>query len=278
MTMCAFLLFAASLWLGGVLAGFQSKFCGKIHKNAEFLGEISSENSQNAKFNDKIQGENLKNAEFQSKFSGENSRNVEFGDKFQGKFSPNLKLKYALTLIFTALFLAPFYEGFCVADFLFAFFDAPSPLCLLLLAFFVLKNLLKDFAPKNSHKAQIFATSIKPAALVLLCLYGLLLYLGNLDLIPLDIYNQSPIFQAFYAFALLLALYFTDKFCAILALIALLPFVFGLSQNPLTMLICPYLWLFSLIKTLEFTLKWSFARLLKPQKIAKNSQNLKAQK
>ena len=170
----------------------------------------------------------------------------------------------------------PFYEGFCGADFLFAFFDAPSPLCVLLLAFFVLKNLLKDFAPKNSHKAQIFA--IKPAAFVLLCLYGLLLYLGNLDLIPLDIYNQSPIFQAFCAFALLLALYFADKFCATLALIALLPFVFGLSQNPLTMLICPYLWLFSLVKTLEFTLKWAFARLLKSQKIHKNSQNLKAQK
>ena len=264
MIACAFLLFAASLWLGGTLMGFQSKFCKKIHKNAEFLGEIASKNSQNTKFNDKIQSENLKNAEFQSKISGKNL--------------PNLKLKYALTLIFTALFLAPFYNGFCGADFLFAFFDAPSPLCLLLLAFFVLKNLLKDFAPKNSRKAQIFATSIKPAALVLLCLYGLLLYLGNLDLIPLDIYNQSPIFQAFCAFALLLALYFADKFCAVLALIALLPFVFGLSQNPLTMLICPYLWLFSLVISLKFTLKWAFARLLKLQKIHKNSQNLKAQK
>lgn len=227
--MCAFLLFAASLWLGGVLAGFQSKFSGEI------------------------------------------SRNAEFGDKFQGKFSPNLKLKYTLTLIFTALFLVPLFDGFCVADFLFAFFDAPSPLCVLLLVFFVLKNLLKDFAPKNSRKAQIFA--IKPAAFILLCLYGLLLYLGNLDLIPLDIYNQSPIFQALCAFALLLALYFADKFCAVLALISLLPFVLGLSQNPLTMLICPYLWLFSLVKTLEFTLKWSFVRLLKVQKISKNSQN-----
>ena len=262
MIICAFLLFAASLWLGGILAEFLGKFGRKIHKNAEFLSEFMGENSQNSKFNAKIQSENLKKAEFQSKFSGENS--------------PNLKPKYALTLIFTALFLVPFYEGFCGADFLFAFFDAPSPLCVLLLAFFVLKNLLKDFAPKNSRKAQIFA--IKPAALVLLCLYGLLLYLGNLDLIPLDIYNQSPIFQAFCAFVLLLALYFADKFCAVLALIALLPFVFGLSQNPLTMLICPYLWLFSLVKTLEFTLKWAFARLLKSQKIHKNSQNLKAQK
>ena len=124
MIACAFLLFAASLWLGGTLAEFLGKFGRKIHKNAEFLGE------------------------------------------FSGEISSNLKLKYALTLIFTALFLVPFYEGFCGADFLFAFFDAPSPLCVLLLAFFVLKNLLKDFAPKNSHKAQIFATLIKPAAFV----------------------------------------------------------------------------------------------------------------
>lgn len=171
--------------------------------------------------------------------------------KFAGKFEANLVLKYALTLLFTALCLVPIYCGFCVADLVFSFFDAPSVLCVLLMGFFVGKTLYKDFGKKE--------LSVKPASFALLFVYGLFIYLGNLDLIPYDIYTPNALTQTYsealplhllaqcaLVFVLLLALYGVDKLCAFLALIALTPFAFGVGQNFLNSLICVYLWAFSL--------------------------------
>lgn len=173
--------------------------------------------------------------------------------KFSGKFEGNLVLKYALTLLFTALCLVPFYEGFCVAQLMHSFFDAPSVLCVLLMGFFVFKTFYADFGKKALN------LSVKPTSFALLFVYGLLIYLGNLDLIPYDIYTPNALSQPYgehlplhllaqcaLIFVLLLALYGVDKLCALLALASIAFFAFGVGQSLLDTLICVYLWAFSL--------------------------------
>ncbi len=228
---CAFLLFVSFLWLFGVLLkwAFESKFT-----------------KQNSGKNEvKIQKLSAKNAQF-------------------------LALKYALTLFFTAFCLVPFYKGFCLATLIYSFFDAPSVLCVLLAGFFVCKTLLKDFANFELN------LSIKPISFVLLFVYGLVIFLGNLDLMPYDFYVPNALTQVHLSdlllyelskcaliFALLLALYIANKPCALLGLLALIPFALNAEQNFLTAFICVYLWAFSLAILLWQGVKFIKGKLCK---------------
>lgn len=246
MSLCAFLLFGGFLWIFGGLMGL---FAGKKFTEFSFINKKKL------------------------KFKGKNSKIPEF----QAKNSQNLKLKYFLTLIFTALCLVPFYQGFNLATLMYSFFDAPSVLCVFLMNFFVLKTLAKDFLSsalcddfKSLTLLKKFANlGISPLSFAFLFVYGTIIFLGNLDLIPYDFYTINALTQPYLSdlllhefnkialvFVLLLALYFTSKLCALLALSSLLPFAFGTEQSVLTTLICPYLWAFSgifiIIKILAF--------------------------
>lgn len=237
---CAFLLFVSFLWLFGVLLkwAFESKFAKQ--NSGEFKGE------------------NLGKNEIKSK---------ELSAKNAPKF---LALKYALTLFFTAFCLVPVYKGFCLATLMYSFFDAPSVLCVLLAGFFVCKVFLKDFANFELN------LSIKADSFALLFVYGLVIFLGNLDLMPYDFYVPNAFAQAYLrdlllyelskcalVFALLLALYIVNKFCALLALFALIPFAFIAEQSFLTALICVYLWAFSLAILLWQGVKFIKGKLCK---------------
>lgn len=236
---CAFLLFTLFLWLFDLLLKwvFESKFTKQ--NSSEFKGENSGKNEV------KIQKLGAKNAQF-------------------------LALKYALTLFFTAFYLVPVYKGFCLATLMYSFFDAPSVLCVLLAGFFVCKAFLKDFANFELN------LSIKADSFALLFVYGLVIFLGNLDLMPYDFYVPNAFAQAYLrdlllyelskcalVFALLLALYIVNKFCALLGLLALMPFAFIAEQNFLTALICVYLWAFSLAILLWQGVKFIKGKLCK---------------
>lgn len=238
---CAFLLFTLFLWLFGVLLkwAFESKFAKQ--NASEFKGENSGKNE-------------VKNKELSAK-------------KNAPKF---LALKYALTLFFTALCLVPVYKGFCLATLMYSFFDAPSVLCVLLAGFFVCKVFLKDFANFELN------LSIKADFFALLFVYGLVIFLGNLDLMPYDFYVPNAFAQAYLrdlllyelskcalVFALLLALYIVNKPCALLGLLALIPFVLNAEQSFLTALICVYLWAFSLAILLWQGVKFIKGKLCK---------------
>lgn len=237
---CVFLLFTLFLWLFDLLLkwAFESKFA-----------------KQNA-----------------SEFKGENSgKNEVKNKKLSAKNAPKfLALKYALTLFFTAFCLVPAYKGFCLATLMYSFFDAPSVLCVLLAGFFVCKVFLKDFANFELN------LSIKADSFALLFVYGLVIFLGNLDLMPYDFYAPNAFAQAYLmdlllyelskcalVFALLLALYIVNKPCALLGLLALMPFAFIAEQNFLTALICVYLWAFSLAILLWQGVKFIKGKLCK---------------
>lgn len=237
---CAFLLFTLFLWLFDLLLkwAFESKFAKQ--NSGEFKGENLSKNEV---------------------------KNKELSAKNAPKF---LALKYALTLFFSALCLVPVYKGFCLATLMYSFFDAPSVLCVLLAGFFVCKVFLKDFANFELN------LSIKADSFVLLFVYGLVIFLGNLDLMPYDFYVPNAFAQAYLrdlllyelskcalVFALLLALYIVNKPCALLGLLALMPFAFIAEQSFLTALICVYLWAFSLAFLLWQGVKFIKGKLCK---------------
>ena len=237
---CVFLLFTLFLWLFDLLLkwAFESKFAKQ--NASEFKGENSGKNEV---------------------------KNKELSAKNAPKF---LALKYALTLFFSALCLVPVYKGFCLATLMYSFFDAPSVLCVLLAGFFVCKVFLKDFANFELN------LSIKADSFALLFVYGLVIFLGNLDLMPYDFYVPNAFAQAYLrdlllyelskcalVFALLLALYLVNKFCALLALLALMPFAFIAEQSFLTALICVYLWAFSLAILLWQGVKFIKGKLCK---------------
>ncbi len=237
---CAFLLFTLFLWFFDLLLkwAFESKFAKQ--NSSEFKGENLSKNEV---------------------------KNKELSAKNAPKF---LALKYALTLFFSALCLVPVYKGFCLATLMYSFFDAPSVLCVLLAGFFVCKVFLKDFANFELN------LSIKADSFALLFVYGLVIFLGNLDLMPYDFYVPNALTQAYLrdlllyelskcalVFALLLALYIVNKFCALLALFVLMPFAFIAEQSFLTTLICVYLWAFSLAILLWQGVKFIKGKLCK---------------
>ena len=237
---CVFLLFTLFLWLFDLLLkwAFESKFAKQ--NSGEFKGENLGKNEV---------------------------KNKELSAKNAPKF---LALKYALTLFFTAFCLVPVYKGFCLATLMYSFFDAPSVLCVLLAGFFVCKVFLKDFANFELN------LSIKADSFALLFVYGLVIFLGNLDLMPYDFYVPNALTQAYLrdlflyelskcalVFALLLALYIVNKFCALLALFALMSFAFIAEQSFLTALICVYLWAFSLAILLWQGVKFIKGKLCK---------------
>lgn len=237
---CVFLLFASFLWLFDLLLkwAFEIKFAKQ--NSSEFRGENLGKNEV---------------------------KNKELSAKNTPKF---LSLKYALTLFFSAFCLVPMYKGFCLATLMYSFFDAPSVLCVLLAGFFVCKAFLKDFAKFELN------LSIRADSFALLFVYGLVIFLGNLDLMPYDFYVPNAFAQAYLrdlllyelskcalVFALLLALYIVNKFCALLALFALMPFAFIAEQSFLTALICVYLWAFSLAILLWQGVKFIKGKLCK---------------
>lgn len=151
----------------------------------------------------------------------------------------NVKFKYTLILAFGVFTFTPLYEGFSLAVLLFSLFDAPSVFCVFLMAFFTLKIFYKDFYKKE---LKIRTNTLSFGLISIFCFA---VYLGNLDLIPYDIYNENAFKQGIFIFIFLLALYGVDKFCAFLALLSVLFCVFS-EENLIKALFDGYLWLFSL--------------------------------
>lgn len=164
---------------------------------------------------------------------------VLFNSLSRFKILANLRLKYALVFICSALTFMPFYQGFSLSVLLYSFFDAPSALCVLLMGFLCFTIFYKDFSKKalNIH--------IKTLSFVLLFVFCAFVFLGNLALIRIDIYNENAFMQGIFIFVFLILLYMVDKFFVLLALVSL--FSCFLGQNLIKALFDSYLFLFSLV-------------------------------
>lgn len=176
-------------------------------------------------------------------------------------FALSKRLKYTLLLALFILACLPFYEGqYSFILLLYSFFDIPSLFCVLLCALFVLRNLSKDLNLKVAWGGA-FKHPLKQAlSFALIFFSSLVVFLGELNLIPFDLYHSSYFTQASFVLCFLVLLFLCDEIYAFLALISLCGFVFGFYQL-FESFVDIYLFLYSFAFLLVFSFKFFYKRL-----------------
>ena len=184
-----------------------------------------------------------------------------------GFFSLNKRLKSILVLVFFVFACLPFYEGrYSFITLLYSFFDTPSLFCVLLCLLFVFRGLNKDF----SFNFDIFKADTKKAfkqhhlkqvlSFVLIFFAFLIVFLGELNLIPFDLYHSSYFVQAGFVLLFLVLLFLCDQIYASLALVSLCSFAFGFS-GLFESFVDIYLFLYSFAFLFVFSLQILYKRL-----------------
>ncbi|RDU54345.1 hypothetical protein CQA49_04930 [Helicobacter sp. MIT 00-7814] len=169
---------------------------------------------------------------------------------FRHKFA-----RFVFVALFFALSFVPLVEGFNTNALIYSFFGAPSVFCTLLLMIFVLKSFGLTFSFLNH--------SLKPQTLFVFALFGVLLYLSALNLLPFDLAHLSILVQGVVVLIFIFCIACVDRFalkllCLSLGLYALALCLesFNLMPPPFDgniylfslyeVIICPYLWLYAL--------------------------------
>ncbi|TQR33688.1 hypothetical protein DMB92_02030 [Campylobacter sp. MIT 99-7217] len=161
-------------------------------------------------------------------------------------FIQKIWLKYILVISFLALFCLPLYQkNHSVINLWYSFFDAPCILSILLLLCFILRKMLKDFHTGLKITHFLEQNALNLAFCVVVFVLGLILFLGELNLIGFDLYHSSLMYQGMIVFIFVMILYLIKPFYGILALLSLV-FMIG-EKTAFDVLIDVYLWLFSLI-------------------------------
>ncbi|MGI0406213.1 hypothetical protein ACRE1S_02040 [Helicobacter himalayensis] len=166
--------------------------------------------------------------------------------------------RLAFVVLFFALSFVPLVEGFSTNALIYSFFGAPSVFCTLLLIVFLLKSFGLTFSFLNY--------SLKPQTLFLFALFGALLYLGALNLLPFDLAHLSILAQDVVVLIVIFCVACIDRFALKLLCLSLGLYIFAFCLESFQLLpppfeadfaniylfslyeviICPYLWLYAL--------------------------------
>ncbi|NDJ26559.1 hypothetical protein DMB95_01105 [Campylobacter sp. MIT 12-8780] len=181
-------------------------------------------------------------------------------------FTLSKRLKYTLLLVFFILACLPFYERhYSFITLLYSFFDTPSLFCVLLCALFVFRGLSKDFSFDfdicKADTKKAFKHPLQQAlSFALIFFASLVVFLGELNLIPFDLYHSSYFMQAGFVLLFLVLLFLCNQSYAFLALISLCGFVSGFS-GLFESFVDIYLFLYSFAFLLVFSLQILYKRL-----------------
>lgn len=160
------------------------------------------------------------------------------------------RLKYIIAFSFSIILAIPFVDiagnHYSLALLFFSFFDSVSNITILLLLSLILKIILNDFSLK--------IPDINPFVFMLYLIFGLVVLLGNMGLIPFDITHTYKILQAVFVAIFMIMLFFLDRIVAYLFLIALM---FN-EDNIFFSIFDGYLFIFSLIFSIAFGIKLLF--------------------
>lgn len=160
------------------------------------------------------------------------------------------RLKYIIAFSFSIILAIPFVDiagnHYSLALLFFSFFDGVSNITILLLLSLILKIILNDFSLK--------IPDINPFVFMLYLIFGLVVLLGNMGLIPFDITHTYKILQAVFVAIFMIMLFFLDRIVAYLFLIALM---FN-EDNIFFSIFDGYLFIFSLIFSIAFGIKLLF--------------------
>lgn len=181
---------------------------------------------------------------------------------FKQDSKPFIFLKYIVVfVIFWLLNLAiiPTEIGsYSALEMQFAAFGAPCILASMLSLWGILKIIIKDAGLSYKFGLKSIANySINPLCFVLFALFGLILFLGNLDLFFFDIYHLDSFYQAIFIFIFIFGLFLLDKMIGIFALLGV---ILNLHADIFSAIFCVYLWLFSVIFIAVFYGRKLFAR------------------
>ncbi|RDU62646.1 hypothetical protein [Helicobacter sp. MIT 14-3879] len=172
-------------------------------------------------------------------------------------FKNNLKYIFVVILftISCCSIIKVLWDYYSLNLLIFSLFDKPSLLCVFLVLSYIFKNIFKNIPLKNKILKLFIDSTINQFFFLLLFIFGLVLFLGSLGLIPFDIYHSSKLYQSIFVFIFMICFYFVDRFCSFIVLLALIFGIF-LNDDILTCLICVYLFVFSFIIILFNVLKF----------------------
>lgn len=159
------------------------------------------------------------------------------------------RIKYSAFVVLLAISACPIFEQgqYNAIDLLYAFFDVPSVFGLMVALAFVIEVILSDVALKYQKIAFISKhLKVKPITFVLYGVFGLVVYLGGLNLISFDIYHLTPLWQGLIIFGMACVMIIFDKVAGILLAISFV-LMLVLDSSFVEMMFCAYLWLFSVV-------------------------------
>lgn len=172
---------------------------------------------------------------------------------YNNKTTTAIFIKYTVAFILFCLSLIPITlhqdQSYNTFEILYAFFDSPSVFCVLLSVFFIIRCILSDVLRFSWVGYFIESTMrCKNSTMLILCAFGTILYLGALNLLPFDLYHLGVWKSGVITLGVIVFIGLLDFNALLLLIITLCAFMFcHLNLSLAESIICPYLWLYSII-------------------------------
>lgn len=145
----------------------------------------------------------------------------------------------AITIIFCFGFIK-IYEGYSAFELIYSFFNTPSMLCITICIYFIIAE------SNNIYKANKHHNIFNQYSFIVLCIYGGILYLGTLNLIPFDLYYLETKYQAIAVLFMASIIICIDKAMGLCITLSLIAFMLSKKQSITESILDPYLWIYSL--------------------------------
>lgn len=164
--------------------------------------------------------------------------------------------KYILCIVCMLIANVPlFFSHYSAMDLVYAFFDTPNLLCVLIAISSIGRVLVVDSRSVFS-KAIPLPPTLKPITFLLYAIFGTALLLGTLNILPwLDLYHFEPPYQNLIVLGIMGAMIILDSMIGIFfalscVILLIIPLGGGDGRNIIEVVFCPYLWIYSVGYTL----------------------------
>lgn len=171
------------------------------------------------------------------------------------KITKGLKLKYTIAFVLFAMSLIPINlhteQSYNAFEIIYTFFDSPSVFCALLSMLFIARCVLGDmfrFSWIGYFIRQ--KCTIKNSTMLILSVFGAVLYLGAFNILPFDIYHLGIWQSGCITLCVVVLIGILDSYALVLVFFTICVYAFfGFDLSLAEFVICPYLWLYSVIFT-----------------------------
>ncbi|MGX2984787.1 hypothetical protein ACWIWK_04860 [Helicobacter sp. 23-1048] len=174
---------------------------------------------------------------------------------YNDKITKGLKLKYTIAFVLFAISLIPINlhteQSYNTFEIIYTFFDSPSVFCVLLSMLFVTRCVLGDMF-RFSWIGYFIEQKMRPqdSTMLILSVFGVVLYLGACNILPFDVYHLGIWQSGFITLCVVVLIGFLDSCALVLLFFTICVYVFfGFDLSLAEFVICPYLWLYSVIFT-----------------------------